>query len=317
MSTPPRITRRPDGFTLVELLVVIGIIALLIGILLPTLNRARAAANSIVCQSNLRQVGLGLTIYANDYDLSLPTADTLNDAGNGTWHPFWFDHVAAAVGVKEDGDAFSDHDPDNYGEAFICPSAVIDGGWIHYSVHPRLMPSQAPWMPTPALPPSRFVGPAGSQFEAMQPYKLTQVSRATETLVASDASQYIENAATPWLEDQVGNSYYILSRLNSSSIFWNQFTAIGNGFDVPPGFNIDGVVPTPTTPVKFQDGEANRDSPDWQNCGVRFRHTDEKRANLLFLDGHVEAFELDERSEVWPDQPDGGQLQQQHVMLYR
>src|SRR5688500_8570930 len=60
------------GLTLVELLVVIGIIAVLVAILLPALNKAREAANRVACSSNIRQLILGATLYAANNRQELP-----------------------------------------------------------------------------------------------------------------------------------------------------------------------------------------------------------------------------------------------------
>src|ERR1700748_2499684 len=67
-----KIAANMSAFTLVELLVVIGIIALLISILLPSLNRARESAQRVACESQLRQIGLAARTYASENRDALP-----------------------------------------------------------------------------------------------------------------------------------------------------------------------------------------------------------------------------------------------------
>src|SRR5260221_14333659 len=65
--------KQQRGFTLIELLVVIAIIAILAAILFPVFAQAREKARQASCQSNLKQIGIALKMYVQDYDERWPT----------------------------------------------------------------------------------------------------------------------------------------------------------------------------------------------------------------------------------------------------
>ena len=95
----PRSRRATRAFTLVELLVVIGIIALLIAILLPALSKARAAANTIKCAANMRTVGQAMMLYATNNKNAIVPAGIVNaDNSTTTWDLLITPYVSTYTG---------------------------------------------------------------------------------------------------------------------------------------------------------------------------------------------------------------------------
>jgi prepilin-type N-terminal cleavage/methylation domain-containing protein len=120
METPMSMRiQRSAGFTLVELLVVIGVIALLVAILLPALQRAQLAAKRVQCLSNLRQIGLAGAMYLQEYKNVLPHAQDF--AHGGTWRGAFRAYMPQGTGV------------------WRCPNAAIPNLGQHYSSNPAIM----------------------------------------------------------------------------------------------------------------------------------------------------------------------------------
>ncbi|MDB5294423.1 MAG: putative major pilin subunit [Phycisphaerales bacterium] len=184
------LTSRRGGFTLVELLVVIGIIALLISILLPSLGRAREQAKIIKCLSNIRQLGMAYQIYANQHKGKLPM-HMLSPDGSASW--FWDIPTTTRDALVDNGSV-----RDN----FYCPSTDRnhDGLWnfsgysvVGYFLYHKRRPDTLPAGQTypGQINPSPFLDNPNPNPNFPRTYvdKIT-MNRAAERELASDAVLY-------------------------------------------------------------------------------------------------------------------------------
>ena len=109
--------KRRNGFTLIELLVLITIIAILISLLLPALRHARETARQTACMSNLRQIGLGLHTYANEYCGRLPYGAVWWVYRDERWD------YAITTFLKSGADERREDDE----PILLCPTTVAEG----------------------------------------------------------------------------------------------------------------------------------------------------------------------------------------------
>jgi prepilin-type N-terminal cleavage/methylation domain-containing protein/prepilin-type processing-associated H-X9-DG protein len=190
------------GFTLVELLVVIGIIAVLIAILMPALVQARKNANVTVCANNLHQLTASVFVYCNEYDNWLPYDE---EDANGV--KFWT-RLSEGGGIPIQNDVFT-------GTIWTCPFVDMDGFGPHSTVAPdwecqygindnlRGLASQTYSSPGVPIGTASFLPPNGAPM-----HHLTDAN--ANTVLMGDATVISNNPFNP-----EASPYYFYAALNS------------------------------------------------------------------------------------------------------
>lgn len=261
-----------SGFTLIELLVVIAIIAILAAILFPVFAQAREKARAITCVSNLKQAGLGVLMYGQDYDEVLPFA-YLNEFINGNCSGVvWTDEIEPYVKLKGS-------DPANFGQGsaagsglWHCPS---DG---RSSTEPQSLSYGVNAVITGAS--QRGCAPGDTAFEE-DSYALAAIEAPADVIWGGDGSRSwrgdaFYEVAIDWIRpslDLAGLSGYDGREGAVAKAFFDQHLKTDDYTDAHLG---------------WQDVD-----PTWSNKGPAYLHSRSGQksgfANLIFTDGHVKA----------------------------
>ena len=284
----------PKAFSVVELLVAIGIIGVLMAILLPTVMGARRSANTIGCSSNLRSIGEGMTLYLAQNLSTFPPAylyighkiangvqtPTSPSAGYIHWSSYLYG--AGTVGqkafqcpsMKLGGLPPTNTPPDNRDPGQNCPSqTVVDeqAPRLAYTVNEVLCPR------------NKFVAPSFGGTRVYRFVKVTEVANTSGTILGTEM---IDNAQAISYDD--GTSGWIMSHrplppfigLNGNLDFYT--IPVGTGFRPTTAADLDA------DPNSTGTASQTRLDLVGRNHGSKKGYPDQRLSNFLYVDGHVE-----------------------------
>ncbi len=175
------------AFTLIELLVVVAIIAVLMAVLLPSLASARRQSKELKCLANVGQISKTLLVYAQEFNDTLPYGFI---SGKSDWSLTIKGYL-----IGKEAANYATYGSTGAGltnAILICPLAAYQGGSLHYSAHPIMMPS------------------VSDISNSKKPYKVTRARRNSDIMMLADANQVLP-------PDGGGSSSATLSHLDGWS----------------------------------------------------------------------------------------------------